>query len=102
MRRIPLQALPNQTLRVNLALQNVQLDVFQEPRGLFMTVYRDNQYLVTSVICQNGNPIVQEPYLGFIGDFVWIDMLGTQDPYYTGLGRDGRYRLIYLEQGDLA
>ena len=51
------------------------------------------------MLCLNQEPLLQESYLGFSGDLVWVDTMGTDDPIYTGLGT--RFQLAYLEPADL-
>jgi hypothetical protein len=99
---VPLQAVPNQTLFITLNGQNCQLNVYQKDNfGLFMDVYTQSgaNLIIAGVLCQYGRFIVISAYLGFIGDFVFIDNLGTSDPVYTGLG--SQYTLIYLEPSDI-
>jgi hypothetical protein len=99
---VPVQAIPNQTLQVQLSGQACVLNIYQLAYGLFMDVYVGNSLIVASVICENLNRIVRDLYLGFVGDFVFVDTQGgsnPQDPIYTGLG--ARYQLVYLEASDL-
>jgi hypothetical protein len=93
------QPLPNQTLQVQVGGQNCTLNITQTAFGLFMDVLVNGTQIIAGVICENLNRIVRSLYLGFSGDFVWLDTEGTSDPIYTGLG--SRYQLIYLEEGDL-
>lgn len=101
MQPVPLRAVPNQTVTVQLGGQNCQLNIYQQLYGLFMDVYVNNALIVGGVICENLNRIVRDGYLGFIGDFVFYDTtkIGA-DPDYTGLG--AQYLLVYLEQSDLS
>jgi hypothetical protein len=95
---IPLQAVPNQTLQVQLGGQNCTLNVYQFLYGLFIDVLVNNQVICTGIICQNLNRIVRYAYLGFVGDFTFFDTQGETDPIYTGLG--SRYQLFYLSPSD--
>lgn len=97
---IPLQAVPNQVVTVNLADQNCQINVYQKPRGLFIDLRVSNEVVVAGVICENLNPIVRNRYLGFDGDLVFVDDHGDTDPAYTSL--DDRYRLLYVTADELA
>jgi hypothetical protein len=97
---VPLQATPSQTLTTTLGGQGCQLNVYQKSTGLFMDVIVNNVLIIGGVVCENLNRIVRSAYLGFIGDFVFLDTQGTSDPTYTGLG--SRYVLIYLTAADLA
>ena len=98
---VPIKPVPNQTVTVQLGGQNCQLNIYQQLYGLFMDVYVNNTLIIGGVICENVNRIVRNSYLGFIGDFVFVDTTNEAfDPDYTGLG--SRYLLVYLEQADLA
>lgn len=96
---VPLQSIPNQMVTVTLANQICQVNVYQLETGLFMDLYVGNVLIVAGVICENINRIVRDAYLGFIGDFIFMDTQGTSDPIYTGLGE--RWPLLYLEASDL-
>lgn len=96
---VPVQALPNQTLQVQLDGQSCTLNIYQFQYGLFMDVYVGAALVVAGVVCENLNRIVRSIYLGFTGDFVFFDTQGTDDPVYTGLG--ARFLLVYLEESDL-
>ena len=97
---VPLNANPNQTLTVGLGNQACQLDVYQKSGGLFMDVYVNNALIIAGVIAENLNRIVRSKYLGFSGDFVFVDTQGSDDPVYTGLGT--RWQLLYFAPADLA
>ena len=99
MQIIPLQAVPNQTLTVNLAGQVCQVDIYNTFYGLFVDLYVDGVLLIGGVIAQNMNRIVRSSYLGLIGDLTFVDQQGDSDPTYDGLGT--RYALAYLEASDL-
>lgn len=96
---IPVAPTANQTLNVQLAGQNCQLNIYQKAYGLFMDVYVGGTLIIGGVLCQNLNRIVRSLYLGFIGDFTWFDTQGSNDPQYQGIGT--RYFLAYLETTDL-
>lgn len=96
---VPIQPLANQTLQVQLANQPCTLHIYQEAYGLYINVYINNTLIIAGVICEDRNRIVRSTYLGFVGDFIFVDTQGQTDPIYTGLG--GRYQLVYLESADL-
>jgi hypothetical protein len=97
---VPLQAIPNQTLQVQLAGQATTLNVYQTAYGLFVDVYLGTSLIIGGVIAENLNRIIRSLYLGYLGDFVFEDTQGTQDPVYTGLG--SRYVLRYIDQSQAA
>jgi len=97
---VPIRPVPNQTLTVQLANQNCQLNVRQSLYGLFMDVYVNDTLIIGGVLCENLNRIVRNAYLGFIGDFVFYDITQFDaDPEYVNLGT--RYFLVYLEESEL-
>ena len=99
MQIIPVDAIPNQTINVQLAGQNCTLNIYQKSTGLYMDVLVNGILIIGGVICQNLNRIVRSLYLGFIGDFCFIDTQGKTNPVFSGLGV--QYVLAYLEVTDL-
>lgn len=99
MQIIPLVATPSQTVAVNLAGQNCQINVYQKAFGLFLDLYVNDGLIIGGVICQNRNRIVRSLYLGFQGDLIFLDNQGSADPVYTGLG--AQFSLAYLTVADL-
>jgi hypothetical protein len=96
---VPIQPLPNQTLQVQLDGQACTLNIYQQAYGLYMDVLVNGTQIIGGVLCENLNRIVRSLYLGFLGDFLFVDLQGSSDPVYTGLGT--QFALIYLEQSDL-
>lgn len=96
---VPTQPVPNQTFSVVLANQQVSLAINQTDFGLFMTVNLANVPIATGLLCEDRNRMLRESYLGFVGDFQFYDLQGTDPPLYTGLGT--RWLLVYLEASDL-
>jgi hypothetical protein len=96
---VPLQATPSQKVSVQLGGQDVGLKVYQKATGLYMDVYLSDTLLLGGIICQNLNRIVRSLYFGFLGDLMFLDNQGMDDPDYTGLG--GRFSLMYIEASEL-
>lgn len=99
MQTIPLQAVPNQTLKFAAGNLAVQLKVYQKLYGLVMDVLINSTPIATGCLCLNQNRVLHNAYLGFPGDLAFVDTQGSQDPSYTGLG--SRWRLIYLTTDDV-
>jgi hypothetical protein len=85
---------------VTLNDQVTQINVYQTYNGLFIDVYLENDLIIGGVICENDNRIIRSTYLGYSGDLAFIDVQGSTDPVYTGLGT--RYFLTYLTEDELA
>jgi hypothetical protein len=99
MQVVPVQALPNQTFQVQLGGQACIISLYQLQYGLFMDATVPNGYVTAGTICENLNRIVRAPYLGFVGDLIFLDTQGVEDPVYTGLG--SRWVLLYLDPADI-
>lgn len=99
MQLVPLQPIASQTLTVQLNGQDCTLNIYQKYTGLFMDVLVSGVGIIYGVLCENLNRIVRSLYLGFQGDFVFLDTQGTSNPSYTGLG--SQFVLIYLSPSDL-
>lgn len=99
MQLIPLNATPSQTLTVQLAGQSCKINVYQKSTGLFFDLLVNDALVIGGVVCENINRLVRSVYLGFAGDFVFLDTQGVADPSYTELGT--RYLLCYLDVADL-
>ena len=100
MQTIPLQQVPNQTLRVTLGGQSCQINLYTLDTGLCLDLLVNGTAILTTAICEDRNLIVREAYLGFIGDLAFMDTQGSGDPQYAGLGE--RWVLLYLSLSDLA
>lgn len=97
---VPTQPVPNQNFQVVLNGQQMTFNLSQTAFGLFMDVLLSGVAIITGQICLNQEPLVQQVYTGFSGELIFVDVQGTSDPVYTGLG--SRFVLVYLEPADLA
>jgi hypothetical protein len=114
---IPLAAVPSQNLNAALDGQSVEINVYQlgtlSAAAIYMDLISNGAPIFTARICRGygAQPDTVAPfmlagrgYLGFEGDFVWLDTQATAtnpaaDPEYPGLG--ARWQLLYLELADL-
>jgi len=99
MQIIPISDTYSQTLKVTLAQQSCMINIYQKSTGLFCDLYINDSLIIGGVICQNINRIVRDAYLGFVGDLVFWDTQGMDDPSSPGLGT--RFLFCYLETADL-
>lgn len=119
MLQIPLSAVPSQTLAVVLAGQSCQIAVYQKQpivdeygvaAGLFFDLSVGGTPIANTVRCLDRTPLLLDrEYLGFVGDFWFVDTTATDGgpptfngapPYYAGL--NSQFVLLYLEASDLA
>lgn len=91
---IPLDAIPSQTLSIVLAGQNCQIAVDTLSTGMYFTLTADGRSICINTICRNSQLLLEDRrYLGFVGDFAFIDINGDADPEFAGLG--SRWFLLY-------
>ncbi len=96
---VPLSAVPSQKLSCVLSQQNCQINVYQLATGLFFDLTSADVSIIRSRIGRDADLLLDEDYLGFVGNFAFIDTQGSDDPVWTGLG--ARWQLIYYEAADL-
>lgn len=95
MQIIPLKAVDSQTVRVKLANQACTINVYQKSVGLFLDLLVNDVPVISGRLCLIGARLVQDEYLGFIGDLTFLDTMGSDDPVSSGLG--SRFSLAYIE-----
>lgn len=100
MQTVPLQPVPSQLTRVVLGGQNCQINLYQKDEGLFVDVNVDGSDFVDCVIARNLVALVCREYLGFIGNLLFVDTQGVDDPNYSALG--SRWNLVYLTADEYA
>lgn len=98
MQIVPILDTPSQTLNVNLGGQFTTISIWTRTTGVYLDLYVNNVLIIGGVICQNLNQIVRDTYLGFIGDLLFLDTQGTDDPSSPGLG--SRFLLMYVTPDD--
>lgn len=105
---------PAQTFQAVLAGQNCSFSLYTNTgydfndltlntpdTNLYMDLTVNGALITAGAICLNEKRLlINRQYLGFVGDLMFIDTQGTEDPQPTGLGT--RWQLIYVEAADLA
>lgn len=99
MQRIPTLDAPSQSFKVALLGQACRIDLRQNSTGLYCSVWVNDAPIVLGVACRHAAPIVRSLYLGFVGDLVFVDLQGQEDPRYPGL--DTRFALYFIEPGEV-
>lgn len=98
--RVPLAAVPNQTLSVVLGGQPCQIALRQNGANMYFDLRVNNADVVLSRIVRNKQLLLLDAkYRNFRGDFLFNDAQGDAQPVFTGL--DSRYFLYYVETGDV-
>lgn len=92
--RIPLAAVPSQTLTVVLSGQSCEIVLTTLSTGFYFSLTADGRVITVNTICRNvARLLLDRQYLGFVGDFMFRDLQGDTDPVFAGLGT--RYVLVY-------
>jgi hypothetical protein len=98
MLRIPVAAVPSQQFSVVVAGQQCQFSIYQKSTGLYFDLTVNRKSVANTRRIRDGVLMVRHAYLGVVGDFMMMDLRGTSDPEYSGLGT--RYALVYVEVTD--
>lgn len=89
----------SQSISVDLAGQQCVIRLIQRPSYIYMDLTVNGTPIIQGVPCLYGNKMVRYSYLGFSGDFTFIDNDGESAPYWEGLG--SKYTLYYIEESEL-
>ncbi|GAN69282.1 phage baseplate plug family protein [Acetobacter orleanensis] len=90
---VPLSTVPAQTLKVSLSGALIQITLRQRSTGLYADFDAGGTRILSGVLCQDRTWLVRESALGLVGDFLFTDTQGQQDPDASGLG--SRFLLLY-------
>ena len=99
MKKIPLQAVPAQSLKVKLSDQNCEMRVYYRFGSTYLDLTVGGVVVVTGAICRDRQNVIQIAQNAFQGSLFFMDMLGTADPLYSGFGE--RWRLFYKAANEL-
>lgn len=94
MQVIPLAQSPNQTLTAVVNGVYVTINLRTQTTGLYFDLLVNNVAIIQSVLCLTGTKLVRDSYLGYAGDFMFIDLQGNDDPVYTGF--NDRFQLVAI------
>lgn len=100
MQSVPLQPVPSQSTKVVLGGQNCQILVYQKPQGVFVDINADGVDISVGTIARDAVPLISREYAGFVGNLLFMDTQGSDDPSYEGLG--DRWTLVYLTAEEYA
>ena len=82
--QVPLQQIPAQTVALSLNGQNCAITLREFNGRQYFSLTLNGVTICSNVLLQTNSSIINAAYTGFIGDFVVIDMNGTDAPIYTG------------------
>lgn len=91
---VPLSQVPSQSFQIVLNSQNCGLYFTTRLGRVFSDLVIDNVYIWRSVICHDRSPIRQFTVQDLVGNLVFQDQEGANDPQWPYFGT--RYRLYYI------
>jgi len=97
---IPIQSVPSQQVACVLGNQNCQIAIYQKTQGLFVDLNSNGVDISIGILALNGVALNPYGYSGFLGNLMFIDTQGYDDPTYDGLG--GEFQLVYLTPAEYA
>lgn len=92
--RIPLIAVPSQSLTVNLTNQRCEIQVDQKSTGVFFSMRVDGVSVASFKMCRDRVSLVRGGHLPFVGTLAFVDTQGLSDPDYKGFS--SRFHLVYI------
>lgn len=98
MLEINTQPIPAQIIKTVLDGQNVQINIYQKPQGLFIDINSDGKDLANGILCWDAVLLLPREYESFSGNFIFVDTQGTDYPSYSLLG--SRFKLVYLSKSE--
>jgi len=90
---IPLQQVPSQQVSVVLSDQNCIISLRQLGERQYFSLSIDGTVICSNVLLVNISKIVRAEYKGLAGDFMVVDLQGSDYPEYTGWG--DRWLLLF-------
>ena len=91
--KIPLKKTPSQSLKIRLDKQNCEIKIYYRFGDTYCDLTVNGEPVVAGAICRDRTGIVQIAQTVFSGQLLFVDMLGSDDPIYTGFG--SRFRFFY-------
>jgi hypothetical protein len=97
MNKIPLSAIPSQSLSIRLGGQPCQITLRKNGDFLYFSLRVNDAPIVSYRMCQNRQRLlIDAKYKGFIGDFMFVDQTPADEPpIYNGLNT--RWLFYYLD-----
>ena len=100
MLEIPIQPVPSQLVKAVLASQNCQISIYQKAQGVFVDLNSNGSDIEIATLAHDIVALNSRVYSSFIGNLLFLDSQGNDDPTYTGFGI--RFHLLYLTAAEFA
>lgn len=102
MQLIPLSQIPAQQFNAVLAGQKCTIALYWRQERLYLDLNVGDTVICQGAICQNRAAIIQLCTRHFAGSLHFFDLEGKRPPHWEKLhtGSQGRWALVYLEEGE--
>ena len=97
--KVPLKKTPAQSLKIKLDGQNCEIRIYYRFGATYLDLVCNGTEIVKGALCRDRQSVIQIAQSAFEGRLLFVDMLGTNDPLYTGFGE--RWRLFYRAADEL-
>lgn len=95
--QIQIDAVPNQEFMTNVNGQQCRIFIRTLGTSTYFTLQVNGiGYVCQSIKCQDRSRLVRASYLGFKGDFMFVDLDAEEAPQYTGFNT--RWILVYVDE----
>lgn len=91
--QIPVQAIASQIIAVSINSQNCSITLRELNGRQYFSLSLNGASICDNVLMQSHSSIINAAYMGFIGEFLVLDLSGADAPNYTGWG--SRWILVY-------
>lgn len=91
---IPTNPIPSQLFSIVLGEYNCTFKLYQKGIRMFMDLYTENAPIFTGNVCLSSSIINNVSNNNFTGVLTFLDLLGDEAPFYSGL--NSRFRLLYF------
>ena len=93
-REIKLQPIPSQQLNVSLGTQKCTIKIYQRDDNVYCDVQVNKDTVFSGALCSLRQNIVPIFASSFIGQLMFLDLQGSEEPDFSGFG--DRWRLYYV------
>ncbi len=100
MKIISTQPLASQSFSCSIGGQSCSIKLYSKGGIMYLDLAMNGTTIAPGCIVRDRVRIIRRPYIGFSGDLMVVDQLGTEDPTYDAMG--SRFLLYYLTDSEIS
>lgn len=93
---VPLESIVRQEFYAILGGQNFTLRIVSQGERTYLDAKIGDDYVIRGALCHDRVSLRQFRTRKMEGDFYFVDILGNENPYYTGFG--SRFYLVWVSE----